>query len=95
MKQDAKNVSLGHKTGAGEIEMKNVVVSIVDRNNQTVKLVEDCSFVAERGKFTALVGPSGCGKTTLMISLLDIFSQTPELSSLRELTSRDQVGIDC
>jgi len=66
MERDAGSVSLGHKTGAGEIGMKNVSVSVVDRNNETVKLVEDCSFIAERGKFTALVGPSGCGKTTLM-----------------------------
>src|ERR1700679_1067348 len=66
MERALRNVSLGHRAGAGEIAMKNVSVSVVNRNDDTVKLVEDCSFTAERGKFTALVGPSGCGKTTLM-----------------------------
>lgn len=46
--------------------MENASYSIVDRNGHRVQLVEGCSFLAERGKFTVLVGPSGCGKTTLM-----------------------------
>jgi NitT/TauT family transport system ATP-binding protein len=34
--------------------------------HSTTTVVEDCSFVVERGKFTVLIGPSGCGKTTLI-----------------------------
>ena len=29
-----------------------------------IRAVDDCSFVAERGKITALIGPNGAGKTT-------------------------------
>jgi NitT/TauT family transport system ATP-binding protein len=65
MKQESKGV-ISRGSGSGEISMENVGYSIRDRQNGLVKLVEDCSFTAERGKFTALVGPSGCGKTTLM-----------------------------
>jgi NitT/TauT family transport system ATP-binding protein len=67
MKQDTMgNLSAKGRAGSGEISVESVSVSIQDRQRGVVKLVEDCSFVAERGKFTALVGPSGCGKTTLM-----------------------------
>lgn len=52
--------------GSGEIALQSAGVVTSDRNGKTVRLVEDCSFVAERGQFTTLVGPSGCGKTTLM-----------------------------
>src|SRR5258708_2832983 len=60
------NISAECGASSGEISVENVSVSIQDRQKGVVKLVEDCSFLAERGKFTALVGPSGCGKTTLM-----------------------------
>jgi sulfonate transport system ATP-binding protein len=53
-------------TGSGQIRISNVSYSIRDRKGANVKLVDGCSFLAERGKFTALVGPSGCGKSTLM-----------------------------
>jgi len=29
-------------------------------------VLEDCSFVVEKGKLTVLIGPSGCGKSTLI-----------------------------
>ena len=54
------------RNGSGEIALEEVSCAVVDRQGRRVPLVERCSFLAERGKFTVLVGPSGCGKTTLM-----------------------------
>jgi NitT/TauT family transport system ATP-binding protein len=56
----------GHATGSGEIAVEDVSCAIIDRQGRKVPLVDGCSFLAERGRFTVLVGPSGCGKTTLM-----------------------------
>ena len=57
---------LAAHAGSGEIALEEVSHAILDRQGRRVQLVERCSFLAERGKLTALVGPSGCGKTTLM-----------------------------
>jgi NitT/TauT family transport system ATP-binding protein len=54
----------GH--GEGEVRVDAVSVSLVDRTGQRLELIEDCSFRAERGRFTVVIGPSGCGKTSLM-----------------------------
>ncbi|MEP9350059.1 ABC transporter ATP-binding protein [Xanthobacter sp. KR7-225] len=52
--------------GSGEIAVSHASVGMYDRDGKPLRLVEDCSFRAERGLFTVLIGPSGCGKTTLM-----------------------------
>ena len=49
----------------GEIELRNITKEFGEESSVST-VVEDCSFVVERGKFTVLIGPSGCGKTTLI-----------------------------
>lgn len=49
----------------GEIELRNITKKFGEESSVST-VVEDCSFVVERGKFTVLIGPSGCGKTTLI-----------------------------
>ena len=47
------------------LELKNVAFSHSGR-----LLQQGLSFVAERGKVTAVSGPSGCGKTTMLRAIL-------------------------
>ena len=58
---------------SGEITVEDVSYAIRDRQGLQVPLVRNCSFLAERGRFTVLVGPSGCGKTTLMNMIAGYF----------------------
>lgn len=51
---------------SGEVRLERVGFAVADRQGKRVPLVDDCTLVAERNRFTAMVGPSGCGKTTLM-----------------------------
>ena len=49
------------------LELKNVAFSHSGR-----LLQQGLSFVAERGKVTAVSGPSGCGKTTMLRAILGL-----------------------
>jgi NitT/TauT family transport system ATP-binding protein len=59
------NILSQSKSRYGEIELRNVTKEFGEEPSVTT-VIEDCSFIVERGKFTVLIGPSGCGKTTLI-----------------------------
>jgi NitT/TauT family transport system ATP-binding protein len=48
-----------------EVTLKGVSKSYGDEF-VSKRVVDNCSFQIEEGKFTVLIGPSGCGKTTLI-----------------------------
>jgi NitT/TauT family transport system ATP-binding protein len=60
----------GAAGGLLEVQAGEVVVERVSKcyepAGQRVWVIRECSFVAERNKFTVILGPSGCGKTTLV-----------------------------
>jgi NitT/TauT family transport system ATP-binding protein len=47
----------------GEVVLRGVAKHFGEKAVQ-VKILEDLSFVVERGRLNVLIGPSGCGKTT-------------------------------
>lgn len=51
-----------------------IVCEHVSRSFGSVHAVRDLSFVAPRGKVTALVGPNGSGKSTLMLMLASLLA---------------------
>lgn len=56
------------------IEIKNIVKSYSNKNNERNIVLQGVSAIIERGKIVALVGPSGVGKSTLLhiVGTLDI-----------------------
>ncbi|MCE5207877.1 MAG: ABC transporter ATP-binding protein [Chloroflexi bacterium] len=52
------------------LDVRNVSIDYVNRNEAPAHAVEDVSFVLHEGEMLGLVGESGCGKTTLALSLL-------------------------
>ncbi len=53
------------KESPHEIEFRNVTLESTDN-----KQLNNVSFVAEKGKITAITGPTGCGKTCLLQTLI-------------------------
>lgn len=51
--------------GVGEMMVNNISKSY-GSDVMLKQVVQDCSFLLEKGKLTVLVGPSGCGKSTLI-----------------------------
>lgn len=47
------------------LELKNIVYSVEDENNETKGILKDISLTIEDGKFIAVTGPNGGGKSTL------------------------------
>lgn len=52
------------------LDVRNVSIDYVSRNQPPAHAVEDVSFVLHEGEMLGLVGESGCGKTTLALSLM-------------------------
>ena len=52
------------------LDIRQVSVDYVSRDNPPAHAVSDVSFVLREGEMLGLVGESGCGKTTLMLSLM-------------------------
>lgn len=52
------------------LDVKNVSIDYVNKNEPPAHAVEDVSFVLHEGEMLGLVGESGCGKTTLALSLM-------------------------
>ena len=68
--RQAASIDDGIKTvDGGDVEFKDVGFGYTpDR-----KIINNLSFLANRGKVTALVGPSGCGKTTVLRLLASLY----------------------
>lgn len=47
------------------LEVRNITLSL-ERDGESVHLLDDIAFAVPPGHLLAIVGPSGCGKTTLM-----------------------------
>jgi NitT/TauT family transport system ATP-binding protein len=50
---------------AGEMDVRGVCKAY-GSDFLAKQVLEDCSFLLEKGKLTVLIGPSGCGKSTLI-----------------------------
>ncbi len=59
---DAVKLSSGN---FGEVLLKGVS-KVYEKDEERQVALEDCDFLVERGKLTALMGPTGCGKTVLI-----------------------------
>jgi ATP-binding cassette subfamily B protein len=55
----------------GDVEVKNVSVTIMEKN-----ILKDISFKAKSGSRTAIIGPTAAGKTQLMYILMGILHPT-------------------
>ena len=49
-----------------KLVIDNVSKSFVNRNGQTLPVLQDINLTVNEEEFVALVGPSGCGKSTLL-----------------------------
>lgn len=56
-----------------QVELKNITKSYIDFSKHIIPVLENVSYVFEKGKFYAIMGVSGAGKSTLLnlIGLLD------------------------
>ena len=67
--------------------MKNSIIKVKDLNLYYghTKAIDNCDFMIEKNKVTAIIGPSGCGKSTLLRSMnrmndfIDIFKIKGEI----------------
>jgi NitT/TauT family transport system ATP-binding protein len=55
-------------------------------------VVDDVSFTASRGSFTAFVGPSGCGKTTILNIIAGLSRPTAGTVTLRSSSRKFRVA---
>jgi len=62
------------------LEVKGITKTFIQKKKAPHIVLENLSFVVERGQFVCLLGPSGCGKTTLL-SLLGGFI-TPDAGEI-------------
>ena len=56
------------------------------------KAVDDVSFEVKKGEVFGLVGESGCGKTTTGRSIIKLYNITPEMYTLRENASQQELA---
>ncbi len=54
------------------LEIKNLTVSIKNKNGKIFPLVKNLSYNLEEGKTLAVVGESGCGKTMQALSIMGL-----------------------
>ena len=102
MNEDEEDLNLNgiNFTGLKEkIEFKDVKFSY--ENEETKVVLNDMSFIIEKGKTTALVGPTGGGKTTICNLLPRFYKQDQgeilfdgiDSSKFNLVTLRDKIGI--
>jgi len=46
--------------------MNKIIVKDLEKNFDTLQIIDKISFMIVEGEFVSIVGPSGCGKTTLL-----------------------------
>lgn len=82
-------------------EGKNNCMALIEVKNLTVKigeslLLEDVSFVVEKGEFLCITGANGAGKTTLLKAILGLIPTTSGTISLfgrnRDSSARSRIG---
>ena len=54
------------------LEIKNLTISIHNKNGKIFPLVKNLSYKLERGNTLAIVGESGCGKTIQALSIMGL-----------------------
>lgn len=57
------------------LELQGVCFTI-EKNGESVALVDEVTLSVPRGHFMAIVGPSGCGKTTLLKTIAGLNAET-------------------
>lgn len=64
MSKNNSNSAL-NRSNFGEVCVENVT-KVYEKDDNSQKVLEDCSFCIQQGKLTVIMGPSGCGKTVLI-----------------------------
>ena len=96
-KDDAKE----YKNLNGDIEFKHVSFTYETENRENREVLNDVSFVVEKGKTVALVGESGGGKTTIChllprfykVNEGDILIDNININDIKMESLRNNIGI--
>lgn len=68
-----------------KLAINNVSKSFVNRNGQTLPVLQDINLTVNEEEFVALVGPSGCGKSTLLNIVAGLLPPTEGSASFTHL----------
>jgi oligopeptide/dipeptide ABC transporter ATP-binding protein len=81
-------------TGIPVLQVENLTIGF-DNDDGLVRVVEDVSFVLDKGRTLSLVGESGCGKSLTALALLQLLPPFGKiLAGSIKLHGRELVGLN-